>query len=635
MKDEKKYKYVVGIDFGHGETSAAYCCLEDGNAKVVDIRIQNNEETIPSAIFIPNDCRSEKIGGAAFEQENLKRGTIYVGIKQKPQMPPKDVEKSTAWCHFMNAVITAIKNNKEVPFHADEFCVYIAQPSCWGIEARNRYYKYTTEKEYAGLPLKSQDAIVNESRAAFVSAQRSESVKKVGRDIYKGTVVIDMGSSTVDLTYLSDNNFPNKTESGYYIKDEGYYCGASVIEEAVLNHEAESNENLRVLLQDEKLRYPILYKIRKLKEAYFSELKEKQLTVYFEEYNPGIKGKAIFIINDETIDKYTKDYKQGFEKALVDYLRSLENKLGAKPEIHYIILTGGASRMQFAKKIVGEKWHINEANIYNADNPSLTVSRGIAEVARMDILTRGKKEEIEYLIQSKCSDTNIQIDVAPNFIKNVISLIKERCEQIVKNDKAPSKCLMSNILKTCDDILSNNETIQEQLCKTIDESDVIKSKVEQIVRYYSDIGMNENFLLQTIDISDISEFIKKSNGISSIFQNMQEEIGKELTRLQESFWSRIFRRFSHLFESKEKKRKRELQEQSDNRKKGENVIFPYKLKEELSRQLDRYFDKLPDRLSFVLNRQYFLNNLKKCSEQYLYGLLNNIDQVRKEITENE
>ena len=69
--------------------------------------------------------------------------------------------------------------------------------------------------------------------------------------------------------------------------------------------------------------------------------------------------------------------------------------------------------------------------------------------------------------------------------------------------------------------------------------------------------------------------------------------------------------------------------------KGENVIFPYKLKEELSRQLDRYFDKLPDRLSFVLNRQYFLNNLKKCSEQYLYGLLNNIDQVRKEITENE
>ena len=95
-------KYVIGIDFGHGETSAAYCDLEDIYSEVHDIEIQRGDVSIPSTFFIPSDSnKSELLGREAIQHENIGKGTIFVGFKQKPQIPPKDVEKSNAWCKFI------------------------------------------------------------------------------------------------------------------------------------------------------------------------------------------------------------------------------------------------------------------------------------------------------------------------------------------------------------------------------------------------------------------------------------------------------------------------------------------------------------------------------------------------------
>ena len=62
MKEaNKKYEYVIGIDFGHGETSAAICPLQweqenvDLLDPVKDLEMGGNKKVIPSAITIINE----------------------------------------------------------------------------------------------------------------------------------------------------------------------------------------------------------------------------------------------------------------------------------------------------------------------------------------------------------------------------------------------------------------------------------------------------------------------------------------------------------------------------------------------------------------------------------------------------
>ena len=636
-------KYVIGIDFGHGETSAAYCDLEDIYSEVHDIEIQRGDVSIPSTFFIPSDSnKSELLGREAIQHENIGKGTIFVGFKQKPQIPPKDVEKSNAWCKYMHKVYREIVSNRELPFHSNDYVIYIAKPSSWKAKAESRYYDYVAKPEYAGLPLEGPQAIVNESRAAFISAQHSEKAKIVGGDFYRGCVVIDMGSSTVDMTYISDSHYPNQKKSGYYLKDDGYYCGASIIEEAILDCYVDNSAELRDLLyKDERLKYPLLYEIRKVKEDYFSspEHSTKKKTIYLDKYNG--KGKIIIEISKDTINRYTGDYQLKFKEALGKYIISLEKELGDKPKIYCVILTGGASRMDFAKEIVSKEWGIGEDYIFSADNPSLTVSRGIAEVARMDILTRGMKEDVEQLIKSKLTDQNINNEVVPLFLKNLINTIKEECLKIIKEKEFVNfDALSKEISKTCEEVLSDNLRIQEQLQDAVDSDKVIREKTNRIIKYYSVLGVDENSLTKIIDISNIKSVILDPNGIPKILKDMQESIGYELCKEKESIWDRFCNFWSRLFESKKHKEARERLETSLYRTRGGLANFTSDdkkkiYKKNLSDKICDFFERLQVGKQDTCCGPSLLNDIRSCSEQYLYGLLYNIDHVRKEITDNE
>ena len=73
VPDKNKHKYVVGIDFGHGETSAAICSIEWGKdagqreTKVQDIDLDRaaRKKVITSAICHVKD--GILIGDEAFE----------------------------------------------------------------------------------------------------------------------------------------------------------------------------------------------------------------------------------------------------------------------------------------------------------------------------------------------------------------------------------------------------------------------------------------------------------------------------------------------------------------------------------------------------------------------------------------
>ena len=98
MKEKnRKYEYVIGIDLGHGETSAAICPLQwdtpvEQLELVKDLEMGGNKKVIPSAITILDDGTAY-IGDSAFNTEILKKAQVHVCFKQAPKDINGEAEK--------------------------------------------------------------------------------------------------------------------------------------------------------------------------------------------------------------------------------------------------------------------------------------------------------------------------------------------------------------------------------------------------------------------------------------------------------------------------------------------------------------------------------------------------------------
>ena len=86
--EKKKIEYLIGIDLGHGETSAALCPTQwetpvEQLEAAKDLDMGGNKKVIPSAITIL-DNGNAYIGEAAFNPEILKQAEVRVCFKQAP-----------------------------------------------------------------------------------------------------------------------------------------------------------------------------------------------------------------------------------------------------------------------------------------------------------------------------------------------------------------------------------------------------------------------------------------------------------------------------------------------------------------------------------------------------------------------
>lgn len=219
IPNKNKHKYVVGIDFGHGETSAAICELEwdkdagqrENNVLDLDMDRKARKKVIPSAI-----CRVKGeifIGDEAFEHMTDNEG-IRVCFKQKPQSLNGEAE--LLMIDYMRAIYARIREAEDRLTDTNHI-VYIARPSGWQDEVAKELYRQMAIK--AGIPL---SGLTSESRAAIFYA-RSPRVN-FANEIAKGAIVFDLGSSTVDFTYLSDDDQPI---------DYGDDFGASIIDNII------------------------------------------------------------------------------------------------------------------------------------------------------------------------------------------------------------------------------------------------------------------------------------------------------------------------------------------------------------------------------------------------------------------
>lgn len=503
-QEKNKIEYVIGIDLGHGETSAAICPMQwdklDNQLEASkDLEMEPNRKVIPSAITITADG-SAKIGTAAFNPSILKEAKVNVCFKKKPV----DIngESEQLMIRFMKEVYRKIRENNAGMLTDGNHLVYIATPSGWDKASQNLYLEMAKQ---AGLPM---GGITKESRAAFVRAQHDPTAN-LGRNIEKGAIVFDMGSSTLDFTY-HNSQLENMI-------DNGYDCGASFVEKSVFADIEKSNASI----QEFKEKYSdladyLLFEVRRAKEEiYFDSSKKYKKTINFEDF-----------IDDEDLEdeRFRIKFEPGelneflngngyigaIRNAMHDYI---QNHIPGK-NIYGVFMTGGASRMDFLKPLITECWNIPEDKIFRDQDPSLTISEGVAEVARIDLRTSDLDKDLGPLFARINGNAVYDkfVELFGNFLyENVAQRVNQTC--IDWRDK-PYNLSLNDLNSSIKEgvkaeVAECSQQVNEGIRLAIEaETQDLRDRVDAIVSAYTAQGTNIQMpTLSNLEVgSDVSNF---------------------------------------------------------------------------------------------------------------------------------
>ena len=522
MKEKnRKYEYVIGIDLGHGETSAAICPLQwdtpvEQLESVKDLEMGGNKKVIPSAITILDDGTAY-IGDSAFNTEILKKAQVHVCFKQAPKDINGEAEKIII--RFMQEVYKRIRANNAGALTDNNHLVYIATPSGWDKATQKLYVKMAQK---AGLPI-LDEGVTKESRAAFVKSQH-DATSGMGRNVEKGAIVFDMGSSTLDFTYMNKNLD--------HLIDHGYDCGASKVEKLIF---AQKEKDSKAIQLFEK-KYPqltdyLLFEARKFKEQiYFDPSLRVKKTINFEDF-----------IDDEELEdeNYKMAFMPGELNAMLEregYIDSIEQAMMSykrdfipNQPIYGVFLTGGASRMDFIKDLVCKCWNVKPEQVYRDNDPSLTISQGVAEVARMDLRTEGMDEGLGEAINRLMNNDDIFDTFIDNFGHELWDKVTDAVAAIInffgetdENDysiNALQEAISITIRDTIKEVSPQASNFMQEAIETHLKD--IQAKVDDIIKHYAQQGINTNvsYKVAVPNISDIN--------LDGVMDSISERIAEE------------------------------------------------------------------------------------------------------------
>lgn len=412
-------EFIIGIDFGHGETSAAFYNVK--NQEKFDINILPGLKVIKSAVAILEQQGTETIcvGEAAIQNAPIAKD-FQIAFKKRPS--EMNAIERKRMVSFMKGVYAEILN-RYPDYKTREHVVFIARPSqdkLWKSEET----EYLKIAEDAGLPVAG---IQKESRAAYFRA-RTQPDSKIDKEVDDGVLIVDFGSSTIDFTYLNSHLSQPI--------DDGCPLGASEVERLLLEY-AMSNPCDPFMPEFAK-RYgnnkdsnpynQILYAFRKAKEEFYANKKLK-FAVQFDygdltcSENSPIEGFGGIVIPKDKINEILGMYiPNGYIKQVEEAVISFKKNKLKENKVACVYLTGGASRMDFVREIFMSVFHLDECHCPSDSDPSVIVSQGVAHLSYADI--KGKEQELNLksLAQAAISDYNWE----DNFYNIIYTSIRKK-----------------------------------------------------------------------------------------------------------------------------------------------------------------------------------------------------------------
>lgn len=365
--------YLIGIDFGHGETTASFYDTDRKKLDRLHILDGNTAESckVESAV-----CRNAETGEWQFAKDIRDYALPEFTLHFKAPMNEITPKKEKAFGAFVKLVFENILENQSFlsynPTTGERnFEICVACPSGWGKEDANQIQEY---KKFISklIPV---DWIIKESDAAYFKF-------KTEKDFSDSSVlVIDIGSSTIDFTAYD--------KKASKLSTEGRKHGASAVENLIYKYFEEHDSDFNKAKQDagEKCkvnnldwRNAVVHYVKKQKEIFYTGEKATLRLDLSNKPICNIKGRIFddaVISNKQLEDDILVPYRQTLLQDLNEEKLRLEKEQIGIPT--RVVLTGGASRMPWLRQLVKDVF--SESVFYRDEEPSYVVSDGVAHYA--------------------------------------------------------------------------------------------------------------------------------------------------------------------------------------------------------------------------------------------------------------
>ncbi len=403
----------VGFDLGHGESAMASTTLyTESEPKVIEI-VPNKRAIITAVAEHP--VKGILIGDSAYKQ----RGQHNLRIMFKsPDFSRNEVVLPIR--QFVGKVYETVVADKKIAGGEDTRFL-VGCPSGWSPDVRTDYKEVL---EQAGL--KRVD-IVAESRAAFLDARSSGDLGDV-RQLKGAVLIIDIGSSTTDFTHVV-----GLKEVAIDFGENR--LGAGWIDEAIfrrtLNAHPQKKELEEIFKEHPSYRAICEIQSRIAKEEFFSN--EEEFSDRPAHAHERIDGKNGRIYID--IDIYQKDMAEILDTPLPElqhkswkeaYRHSLQQAKALTRENPptLIILTGGASRMNFTVQLCEEVFE--GVYVKRGKEPECAIARGLALAGRIDKKMTLFKKEIEEVLSDREKFREILERRLPDLIASITPKLTDK-----------------------------------------------------------------------------------------------------------------------------------------------------------------------------------------------------------------
>ena len=452
---------TIGFDLGHGETAVAKAKVESIEPPEM-LEINNKKIQITAIGWHPD------LGTLVGEQALVQAGVtkLKIAFKQKPNNDPNYRQTIRS---FVETYYRLLKESKQIE-GAEVSHFYVGCPSGWSVSEREEYQKLLKE---SGISLLS---VVPESRAAFMQAK--ETAKLDYNKLKSSVLIVDIGSSTTDFT-LVKSLYEIPTDFG------SNALGAALIDLAIFARTLANHEQ-KALLKEVFEEYPhhqarCELACRKAKEDYFSNeplySDSQSFARGFESINEQIyfipqvnRAIAEEILNQPLPELGHKSWIQSFREAVSEAKEKLEQQ-GIVPQV--VLMTGGASRMQFTRQICEEFFPEPESQVRPDPEPERCIALGLARVGRWDLRAAAFIEEVNLL----CDSLKLK-ELIERHIPDLIELLtKPLSDGLIENSVKPGlKDWQNNQIRTLADLQSSLEKRAEQWLKSNQAAQLINTK---------------------------------------------------------------------------------------------------------------------------------------------------------------
>lgn len=383
-----------GFDLGDGESCVALYSDQHVSPIILPVHGRNS--------FITALARYEGqpvVGALA--SDNPQAEDLRVCFKRNFRTNSDFVNQTIA--AFAHGVLLALQDHSVVRrvMETEEVSFIVGCPADWSAQDRTRYASLLME---AGLP---NVRIVPESRAAFLSASMAEEDISLRQSLMDCALVIDLGSSTMDLAYVCDGQ-------EYAVSTMGVQLGGGMLDELLLERAVdalceEEAALVREILRDKSAwKSRMMLSARRLKEQFFTLGTGEELTkreTIFCEGRHVLHLTISAAIVEELSDRPSPLLEgESFRSRMMNCLLMAQQMTAQRPP-KVVLLTGGASRMTFFQQLCRETFP--DAALHVSASPEFDIARGLAYAGHVDEMVGRLKADAAAYVESDAVEKKV------------------------------------------------------------------------------------------------------------------------------------------------------------------------------------------------------------------------------------